>query len=78
VDYSLFPDPDLDSATRTGPSPVIVIFRSLLHVNLMTPLFAAFLAMPGKQRVNRYPRNRRGSAAGKGRDMQRKLDGFQK
>ena len=40
--------------------------------------FAAFLAMFGKQWVNRYLRNRGGSAADKSRDRQRKLDGFEK
>ena len=78
VNSSLFPDADPDSATWTGPPPEIVTVQSLLYASLATSLFAAFLAMLGKQWVNRYLRNRGGSAADKSRDRQRKLDGFVK
>jgi len=78
VNSSLFPDTDLDSVTWTGPPPEIVTVQSLLYASLATSLFAVFLAMLGKQWVNRYLRNRGGSAADKSRDRQRKLDGFQK
>ena len=78
MNNSLFPDADPDSATWTGPPPEIVTVQSLLYASLTTSLFAAFLAMLGKQWVNRYLRNRGGSAADKSRDRQRKLDGFEK
>ena len=75
---SLFPDADPSSTTWAGAPPDIVTVQSLLYASLATSLFAAFLAMLGKQWVNRYLRNRGGSAADKCRDRQRKLDGFEK
>ena len=75
---SLFPDVNPASATWTGPPPEIVTVQSLLYASLATSLFAAFIAMLGKQWVNRYHRNHGGSAADKSRDRQRKLDGFEK
>jgi hypothetical protein len=78
MNNSLFPDADPSSTTWTGPPPEIVTVQSLLYASLATSLFAAFLAMLGKQWVNRYLRNRGGSAADKSRDRQRKLDGFEK
>jgi hypothetical protein len=78
VNNSLFPDANASSATWTGPPPEIVTVQSLLYASLATSLFAAFLAMLGKQWVNRYLRNRGGSAADKSRDRQRKLDGLEK
>ena len=78
VNSSLFPDANPDSVTWTGPPPRIVTVQSLLYASLATSLFAAFIAMLGKQWVNRYLRNRGGSTADKSRDRQRKLDGFEK
>jgi hypothetical protein len=78
VNSSLFPDADPDSVIWTGPPPEIVTVQSLLYASLVTSLFVAFLAMLGKQWVNRYLRNRGGSAADKSRDRQRKLDGLEK
>jgi len=78
VNNSLFPDADPGAIVWTGPPPEIVTVQSLLYASLTTSLFAAFLAMLGKQWVNRYLRNRGGSAADKSRDRQRKLDGLQK
>jgi len=78
MNSSLFPDADPASTTWTGPPPEIVTVQSLLYASLTTSLFAAFLAMLGKQWVNRYLRNRGGSAADKSCDRQRKLDGFEK
>ena len=75
---SLFPDADPNSATWTGPPPGIVTVQALLYASLATSLFAAFVAMLGKQWVNRYLRNRGGSAAEKSWDRQRKLDGFKR
>jgi len=78
MNNSLFPDANANSTAWTGPPPGIVAAQSLLYASLTTSLFAAFLAMLGKQWVNRYLRNRGGSAADKSRDRQRKLDGFEK
>jgi len=78
MNNSLFPDADPSSAAWIGPPREIVTVQSLLYASLTTSLFAAFLAMLGKQWVNRYLRNRGGSAADKSRDRQRKLDGFEK
>ena len=74
---SLYTDADPDSVTWTGPPPEIVTTQSLLYASLATSLFAAFLAMLGKQWVTWYLRNRGGSAADKSRDRQRKLDGLE-
>ncbi|KAF9649283.1 hypothetical protein BDM02DRAFT_1937572 [Thelephora ganbajun] len=78
MNNSLFPDEDLSSITWTGPPPDIVTVQSLLYASLATSLFAAFLAMLGKQWISRYLRNRGGSAVDKSRDRQRKLDGMKK
>ena len=78
VNSSLFPDANPDSTTWTGPPSEIVTVQALLYASLATSLFAAFIAMLGKQWVNRYLRNHGGSAAEKSRDRQRKLDGFKK
>jgi len=78
MNNTLFPDADPNATTWTGPPPEIVTVQSLLYASLATSLFAAFLAMLGKQWVNRYLRNHGGSAADKSRDRQRKLDGFEK
>jgi len=78
MNNTLFPDVDLTPAAWTGPPPEIVTVQSLLYASLTTSLFAAFLAMLGKQWVNRYLRNRGGSAADKSRDRQRKLGGLEK
>ena len=77
MNNSLFPDADPASTTWTGPPPGIITVQSLLYISLTTSLFAAFLAMLGKQWVNQYLRNRGGSAADKSHDRQWKLDGFE-
>ena len=76
MNKTLFPDVDPSSVAWTGPPPEIAIVQSLLYASLALSLLAAFLAMLGKQWVNRYLRNHGGSAAEKSRDRQRKLDGF--
>jgi len=78
MNNSLFPDADPNSVAWTGPPAEVVTVQSLLYASLATSLFAAFLAMLGKQWVNRYLRNHGGSAADKSRDRQRKLDGLEK
>jgi len=74
MNNSLFPDTDPNYPTWTNPPSEIVTVQSLLYASLATSLFSAFLAMLGKQWVNRYLRNRGGSAADKSRGRQRKLD----
>ena len=74
---SLFPNLDPSVASWTGPPPGIVTVQSLLYTSLATSLFAAFLAMLGKQWINRYLRRHGGSAADKSRDRQRKIDGLE-
>ena len=76
MNNTLFPDADPSSVTWTGPPPEIVTVQSLLYSSLAASLFAAFIAMLGKQWVTRYLRKQGGSAAEKSRDRQRKLDGF--
>jgi len=63
--------------TWTGPSPTDVTVSVLLHTSLSATLLAAFLAMLGKQWLNRYARHQGGSAAEKCEDRQRKLNGLQ-
>jgi hypothetical protein len=77
VNGSLFPNADPSAITWTGPPPGIATVQSLLYASLATLLFASFLAILGKQWVNRYLRNRGGSAADKSRDRQRELDGLE-
>ena len=76
MNNTLFPDANSTPAAWTGPPPEIVTVQSLLYSSLATSLFAAFIAMLGKQWVTRYLRKQGGSAAEKSRDRQRKLDGF--
>jgi len=64
--------------TWTGPSPTDVTVSVLLHTSLSTTLLAAFLAMLGKQWLNRYTRHQGGSAAERCEDRQRKLNGLQR
>ena len=78
VNASLFPDADPGTIAWTGPPPGIVTVQVLLYASLVTSLFAAFVAVLGKQWINRYIRNHGGSTADKSRDRQRKLDGFER
>jgi len=76
MNESLFPDADPLTTVWTGPSTEIVTAQCLLYASLTTSLFAAFVEMLGKQWVNRYIRNRGGSAE-KSWDRQWKLDGME-
>jgi len=78
MNNTLFPNVGPSSAIWSGPPPEIVVVQSLLYASLATSLFAAFLAMLGKQWVNRYLRNRGGSAVDKSRNRQQKLDGHER
>jgi len=77
VNNSLVPNVDPSSVAWTGPPPEIVTVQSLLYASLATSLLAAFLAILGKQWVNRYLRDCAGPIANKNRDRQRKLDGLE-
>ena len=61
----------------TGPPHAIVQVQAILFASLGVSLFSAFLAMLGKQWLNRYESiDKRGSAIERNHDRQRKLDGI--
>ena len=60
-----------------GPPQTIVQVQAILFASLATSLFSAFLAMLGKQWLNRYTSvGMRGSAVERSQNRQRKLDGI--
>ena len=62
----------------SGPDPVIVQVQCILYSTLSAALLAAFLAMLGKQWLNRYKQNEfRGSLADRNRLRERKLTGLE-
>ena len=61
----------------TGPPPTIVQVQAILYASLAASLFSAFLAMLGKQWLNRYASvDLRGSAIERSQNRQRKFDGI--
>jgi membrane protein implicated in regulation of membrane protease activity len=55
----------------------MVHVQAILFASLATSLFSAFLAMLGKQWLNRYDStDKRGSAIERGQNRQQKLDGI--
>ena len=61
-----------------GPHPVIVQVQCILYATLSATLLASFLAMLGKQWLNRYRQNdTRGSVADRSRVRERKLNGVE-
>ena len=61
----------------TGPPPAMVHVQAILFASLSASLLSAFLAMLGKQWLNRYvSTNNRGSAIDRCQNRQRKLDGI--
>jgi hypothetical protein len=61
----------------TGPPSTIVHVQAILLASLATSLLSAFLAMLGKQWLNRYAStDMRGSAIERSQNRQRKLDGI--
>jgi hypothetical protein len=63
----------------TGPPRTIVHVQAILLASLATSLFSAFLAMLGKQWLNRYASTEmRGTAIERSQNRQRKLDGIVK
>ena len=61
----------------TGPPPMVVEVQAILFASLAVSLLSAFLAMLGKQWLNRYASiDVRGSAMERSQNRQRKLDGI--
>ena len=61
-----------------GPDPVIVQVQSIFYATLCATLLASFLAMLGKQWLNRYRQNEtHGSAMDRSRVRERKLNGIE-
>ena len=61
----------------TGPPQAIIHTQCLLYASLFASLLAAFLAMLGKQWLNKYDSiDLRGSAIDRSQDRQRKLNGI--
>ena len=61
----------------TGPPRMIVQVQTILFASLAASLFSAFLAMLGKQWLNRYASvDMRGSAIERSQNRQQKLDGI--
>ena len=61
----------------SGPPHAIVQVQAILYASLAASLFSAFLAMLGKQWLNRYTSiDMRGSAIERSQNRQRKLDGI--
>jgi len=62
----------------SGPDPVIVQVQSIFYATLCATLLASFLAMLGKQWLNRYRQNEtHGSAVDRSRVRERKLNGIE-
>ena len=59
-----------------GPDSTIVHAQVILYSSLLTSLLAAFVAILGKQWLNRYASVERGSVVDRGRDRKRKMDGM--
>ena len=60
----------------SGPPHAIIQVQAILYASLAASLFSAFLAMLGKQWLNRYASiDMRGSAVERSQNRQRKLDG---
>ena len=62
----------------SGPAREIVITTNLLYASLLISLLAAFVAMLGKQWLNRYLRDIGGSISERCGDRQRKRNGIEK
>ena len=61
----------------SGPPPPLIQVQALFYASLAASLFSAFLAMLGKQWLNRYAMaDMRGSAIERSQNRQRKLNGI--
>ena len=77
IDNTTFGDDVPPVPQWTGPPHAIVRVQAILYASLAASLFSAFLAMLGKQWLNRYASiDMRGSAIERSQNRQRKLDGI--
>jgi len=77
LNVSLYPDVAPPPATWSGPDHGVLVVQCLLYASFATSLFAAFVAMLGKQWLNRFARNTGRTAAEKSWDRQNKLQGME-
>ncbi|KAF9642693.1 hypothetical protein BDM02DRAFT_1973732 [Thelephora ganbajun] len=77
VDNTTFGGDVPDLPQWTGPPRTIIQVQTVLYASLFASLLSAFLAMLGKQWLNRYAStDMRGSAIERSQNRQRKLDGI--
>jgi len=77
IDNTTFGDNVPPIPEWSGPPRIIVQVQAILYASLAASLFSAFLAMLGKQWLNRYASiDMRGSAIERSQNRQRKLDGI--
>ncbi|KAF9642699.1 hypothetical protein BDM02DRAFT_1973684 [Thelephora ganbajun] len=77
IDNTTFGGDVPDLPRWTGPPRTITQVQSILYASLFASLLSAFLAMLGKQWLNRYASiDMRGSAIERSQNRQRKLDGI--
>jgi hypothetical protein len=77
IDNTTFGDNPPTLPQWTGPPRTIVHVQAMLFASLVASLFSAFLAMLGKQWLNRYAStDMRGTAIERSQNRQRKLDGI--
>jgi len=69
--------PTVPPAQEDSPSEIVTV-TGLMYASLLISLLAAFVAMLGKQWLNRYLRNSGGSMIERCGDRQRKCDGLKK
>jgi len=77
IDNTTFGDDVPPIPQWSGPPRTIIQVQAILYASLAASLFSAFLAMLGKQWLNRYASiEMRGSAIERSQNRQRKLDGI--
>ena len=77
IDNTTFSDDPPVIPQWTGPPHTIVHVQAILYASLVTSLFSAFLAMLGRQWLNRYASTElRGTTIERSQNRQRKLDGI--
>ena len=68
--------PDAALPEWKGPDSTIIHVQAILYSSLSASLLAAFVAMLGKQWLNRYASVEHGSVIDRGRQRMRKMDGM--
>ena len=77
IDNTTFGDDVPALPQWTGPGQMVIHVQFILYASLAASLLSAFLAMLGKQWLNRYASiDMRGSAIERSQNRQRKLDGI--